>query len=203
MKRTLLLCVALAALGAGCATASQAAQQLPTTTQASVEPVVADTPDDVPFNGSVWVIGDSITVGAADKFVVSLPDAVVNAEVGRKFSKGIAVLTDMLEQAAAPDVLVFALGTNNGATPEQVDEVLALASDVDRIIFVNVVVPRGWETGTNEALDQAEAKLDKVSVVDWYATAAGEKSLLRSDGFHPNADGSELWASLIAAMVTG
>lgn len=199
MKRFLLLtCLAVAALAAGCTNAGEAATQGPTGASDGLESL-----GDVSFDGTVWVIGDSITVGAADKLLVAFPDAVINAEVGRKFSKGIDELADMLDQGEAPDVLVFALGTNNGATTEQVNEVMATASGVEQVLFVNVVVPRGWETDTNAAIDLAASTFDKVRIVDWYATASGEATLLRSDGYHPSAEGSEVWASLVAAQVAG
>jgi lysophospholipase L1-like esterase len=194
----LLLAIVIAALMAGCSGAGQAA---PDGQGGAAD--VGNSPSLNPdtFGGTVWVIGDSITVGASDKFALSHPDALVNAETGRRFDQGIRELTNMLDEAAAPNVLVFALGTNNGATPDQVSEVVALASDVDRIVFVNVSVPRGWELDTNAALEQAAARFDNVTVVDWYATASADDSLLRSDGYHPNADGSVAWAAMIAAAI--
>jgi hypothetical protein len=199
VKRILpLLCIAIAALVAGCSGAGQAASGEP---NGAADSNNSPAQNQGAFDGTVWVIGDSITVGASDKFAVSHPDALVNAETGRRFDQGIRELTNMLDEGPAPDVLVFALGTNNGASPDQVSEVVALAADVDRILFVNVSVPRGWELDTNAALEQAAATFDNVTVVDWYATAADDASLVRSDGYHPNADGSLVWAALIAAAI--
>jgi hypothetical protein len=109
----------------------------------------------------------------------------------------------MLEQADGPDVLVYALGTNNGASPEQIEQVVDLAAGIDRIVFVNVAVPRGWETDTNFALEQVAGILENVAIVDWHATAGGDSSLLRSDGYHPNADGAAVWAGLIIRAIAG
>jgi lysophospholipase L1-like esterase len=149
------------------------------------------------------VIGDSITVGARDHLSSAYPEAVINAETGRRFDQGIRELTTMLEQADRPDVLVYALGTNNGATPEQIEQVVDLAAGIDRIVFVNVAVPRGWETDTNAALDQVAGNLGNVAIVDWHTTVGDDSSLLRSDGYHPNADGAAVWADLIIRSIAG
>lgn len=204
MKRILpLLCIVVGALAVGCNQTGEAAPSGQISREGRADAAQSQTVETPLFDGSVWVIGDSITVGAADTLAESHPNATVNAEVGRKFSTGIRELTTMLEQSTAPDVLVFALGTNNGATQEQVDEVISIASDVDRIIFVNVSVPRGWETTTNLALDQARASHANVTVVDWHEIGSNDGSLLRSDGYHPNADGSALWAFMITNAIGG
>lgn len=196
----LLLLLAVGALVGGCSQTGEAADSGP------IRPAgggAASTTIAPAFAGSVWVIGDSIAVGANDALSAFHPTATINAEVGRNFATGIRELVGMLDEGQAPDVLVFALGTNNGATPEQVDEVLQAAAEVDRVVFVNVVVPRGWETDTNLAFDQARVSSDKVSVVDWYSIASDDSSLMRSDGYHPNADGSALWALMISEAING
>ena len=145
---------------------------------------------------SVLAIGDSLMVGARDELADAHDGIVLDAERGRKFSTGIDVLEEHLA-TSTPDVVVFALGTNNGATPEQIAEVMDLASDVEEVIFVNVVVPRGWQEGTNVAIVQAAALHDNVSIVDWYAESFGIDELFRSDGYHLSPTGTERWVALI------
>jgi len=145
---------------------------------------------------SVLAIGDSLMVGARDQLADAHPGIVLDAETGRKFSTGISVLEEQLA-ANNPDVLVFALGTNNGATPEQIETVMDLASNVGDVIFVNVAVPRAWQDGTNAAILEAAAKYDNVSFVDWHAASFEASELFRSDGYHLSASGVERWVALI------
>ncbi|MGI9584177.1 MAG: hypothetical protein ACR2N7_01135 [Acidimicrobiia bacterium] len=203
MRRPLTIAVVSAVLFvASCSgSASQISGEQPpapqTTTVAGTDAAPPPPQDD----RTVWAVGDSIMVAASEALVSHDPDMVINAETGRKFSSGLRVLEDLLEDSSPPDVLVFALGTNNGATPEEIDALLALGENIDEIILVNVVVPRGWEADTNTTILQAAAANNVVSFVDWNATANGEKALFRSDGYHPSTDGALLWAELIVAEI--
>jgi lysophospholipase L1-like esterase len=150
---------------------------------------------------TVWAIGDSIMVGAETHLTELVPAMQIDAESGRPFSTGIDVLARRLSAGETPDVLVVALGTNAGASPAQIDQVMELAADVDEVIFVNVSVPRDWEGPTNEALAAAIDSSANASLVDWHRESGGRGRLFRSDGFHPNSTGSELWANLIVIEV--
>ncbi len=149
-----------------------------------------------PLPFSVLAIGDSLMVGARDELANAHPGIVLDAETGRKFSTGIDVLEEHLA-TSTPDVVVFALGTNNGATPEQIAEVMDLASNVGDVIFVNVAVPRAWQDGTNAAILEAAAAYGNVSFVDWHAASSGTSELFRSDGYHLSPSGVERWVNLI------
>ena len=152
-------------------------------------------------DSSVIAIGDSIMVAATDHLVESIDGIVINAEEGRPFSGGLPALRDEVAANGTPDVLVIALGTNAGASGSQIDELMAATDGIERVIFVNVRVPRDWEAATNLAIDQAADRYDKIEVVDWYTVSNDNDDLFRKDGYHPNAKGSELWANLIAVQV--
>jgi lysophospholipase L1-like esterase len=150
---------------------------------------------------TVWAIGDSIMVGAETHLTELVPTMQIDAESGRPFSAGIEVLERRLSAGDTPDVLVVALGTNAGTAPAQIDQVMELAADIDEVIFVNVSVPRDWEGPTNDALAAAVDSSANASLVDWHGESGGQGRLFRSDGFHPNSTGSELWANLIVIEV--
>jgi lysophospholipase L1-like esterase len=145
---------------------------------------------------TIWAVGDSLMVAATGDLQAESSDIVINAEVGRRMDQGLDVLTEMFEQGT-PDVLVIALGTNNGVTVDQVDEVMDLASDVDKVVFVNVSVPRPWEGPTNTAIMNAVDLYPAATLVDWKSESRGAIDLFRSDGFHLSQEGTQLWVGLI------
>ena len=147
---------------------------------------------------TIWAVGDSLMVAAADDLQAESSDIVVNAEVGRRMDQGLAVLTEMFDRGT-PDVLVIALGTNNGVTVDQVDEVMDLASEVGKVVFVNVSVPRPWEDPTNTAIMSAVDRYPEATLVDWKSESRGASHLFRSDGFHLSREGTRLWVGLIMA----
>ena len=152
-------------------------------------------------DATVWAIGDSLMVAASGVLKDQSPHIVIDAEVGRRIAEGIGVLESMLA-GGEPDVLVIALGTNNGVTTEEIDEVMFLARDIDTVVFVNVAVPRPWETETNAALVYARDNYPNTSVVNWNAASKTRSDLFRSDGYHLSAEGSKLWVDLITAETT-
>jgi hypothetical protein len=153
-----------------------------------------DEPDAI----SVLAIGDSLMVGATAELVDSYPGIIIDAKEGRSFSAGFDVLEKRLA-TDTPDVVVYALGTNNGATSNQIESVMDLATGVDEVIFVNVVVPRVWQSGTNLAMLEASGTYDNVSFVDWHAASAGTSEFFRSDGYHLSSIGIERWVDLIVS----
>ena len=152
-------------------------------------------------SSTVVAIGDSIMVAASDHITGLVDGIVIDAEVGRPFRDGIDALERQLAAGDAPDILVVALGTNAGTGADQIDELMALADGIDEVIFVNVRVPRDWESSTNSALTDAAARHDNVRIVDWHGESDDGGHLFRSDGYHPNGTGSELWANLIVIEI--
>lgn len=141
-------------------------------------------------------------VGATTELIEAYPGITIDAKEGRSFSAGIDILEKRLA-LETPDVVVFALGTNNGATADQIGAAMELAANVDEVIFVNVVVPRVWQSGTNLAMLEASATYDNVSFVDWHAASAGTNAFFRSDGYHLSSIGIERWVDLIVAATGG
>lgn len=165
-----------------------------------VSPESGNSNDADPDVQKVFAIGDSLMVGATDLLEERVPGIVVDAERGRNFERGIDVLTSRLEDVE-PDTLVVALGTNNGASQEQIVQAMELAAGVERVIFVNIVVPRRWEASTNSAILAVVATYPTATFVNWYAEAADDRALLRSDGFHLSQAGNTVWVDLIAAEI--
>ncbi len=152
---------------------------------------------------TVVAIGDSIMVGAEDHLTDLVDRIEIDAEVGRPFGDGIDAVERRLSAGTAPDVLVVGLGTNAGTNTEAIDELVTAADGAGRILFVNVRVPRTWEATTNTALADAASRYDNVEIVDWYRASSERGDLFRTDGYHPNEVGSELWANLIVAGIKG
>jgi len=150
---------------------------------------------------SVWAIGDSIMVGAEPHMRELVSDIDLDAEAGRSVATGIEVLEAKIAGGDAPEVLVFALGTNAGASQDQIDEVMNLSSGVEEVIFVNVTVPRDWEEPTNAAMADAVARHAGATLVDWNTESRSQDRWFRADGFHPNETGSQRWANLIVIEI--
>jgi lysophospholipase L1-like esterase len=80
---------------------------------------------------------------------------------------------------------------------------MSALAGVDRVVLVNVRVPRDWESGNNAVFSEAAATYPNVRVVDWHGATEGRSDLFAGDGIHPGAAGATLFAELIAAAVAG
>jgi peptidoglycan/LPS O-acetylase OafA/YrhL len=152
----------------------------------------------------VLAIGDSVMLDAASDLVQDLgPSTVVDAVVGRQVSDGIERLSDYQAAGRLSDLtaLVIGLGTNGPMSLAQCDQILSLASSVPRVIFINVRMPRPWESITNGTLATCTARQPKVILVDWY-DASGAPGVLGPDQIHATPSGGSLYASLVTHAVS-
>jgi hypothetical protein len=136
-------------------------------------------------------------VGSLQKNIQGL--AVVDAEVGMQVYTAIDILKSRRASGQLGEVVVVHLGNNGTFTDEQFDEIMRLLAGVDRIIFVNVKVPRGWERPNNQVISEGVQRYPKAVLVDWYSASANRPGLFYGDGFHLRPGGQRAYTDLISA----
>jgi hypothetical protein len=155
-----------------------------------------------PSNASVTsyaMIGDSITWQAQDHLRAAIPGARIDGVIGRSFPQADEALAEIME-GGVPNVLIVALGTNPTLTLAQIDAFMPLTDPIDRVIFVNIRIPREWEAPTNELIASLPSRYPKVSVIDWYGYTATRPYLLNDTGYHLTDAGKPEYAKFIADM---
>ena len=176
-------------------------------------PRTRSTPDRRPFRSTVpatttapndvLAIGDSVMLDAATDLTHDLgPSTIVDAVVGRQVSDGIVRLSDYRAAGRLTRLtaLVIGLGTNGPMSVDQCDQILSLASGVPRVVFVNVRMPRPWESITNGTLTTCTAHQPRVVLVDWYDASAAP-GVLGPDQIHSSTAGATLYATLVKRAV--
>jgi lysophospholipase L1-like esterase len=171
---------------------------------------------------TVVVVGDSLTVSsraelrdALDGYAVKIAALRGEGLAGGPFSErwDRLIMAEALEAYAtdSPDVLVFALGTNDAWQSDLTTE--ELDAGWDRFLdlypdtcLVGVTVTE--DAPAAEGYDVAEAahvneriRADADVVVDWDAEGGGERYTDPSDTIHLTEEGAELRARLIAEGV--
>ncbi len=157
----------------------------------------------------VTIIGDSITVGATSQLEQQLPGVDIRAQVSKQFYNGtsdnpggIQILRDLVDNGTLRETLVYALGTNGNFTLDQAQEVVDLAGSSRKVIFVTNWTKSNDYTANNNVLAKVKNDNKNVSIADWEAAIESQAdTYLSSDGIHPNAEGQELFASIIASTV--
>jgi peptidoglycan/LPS O-acetylase OafA/YrhL len=152
------------------------------------------------FTGSVSAIGDSVMLGAVrglQKDIQGL--TVIDAEVGMQ----VYAATDILKYRRAlgqlGDVVVVHLGNNGIFTKREFDQIMRSLSGVDRVVFINVSVPRAWEEPNNQVIAEGVERYPNTVLVDWHSASADRPELFYKDGYHLRPVGQRIYADLISA----
>lgn len=148
-------------------------------------------------NGSLTAIGDSVLLGVATHLQERIKKSAVDAEVSRQASG----VLDRVRALAAADLLaptvVLHAGTNGIITEGQLREMLELLSDRERVVVVNVNVPRRWTAPNNEVIAMVVPDYPNAVIADWAAVSAGRADFFVSDGVHPTWEGTKAFVKEI------
>ena len=79
-------------------------------------------------------------------------------------------------------------------------ELRAVLRDVERVVLVNVRVPRSWDDEVNAALAEAVEDWPAARLADWY-DASARAGLLYADGAHPTPAGQRVYTQLIRRVL--
>jgi lysophospholipase L1-like esterase len=148
----------------------------------------------------VTAVGDSVMLGAAEKLVdvIGGDRTFVDAATSRQFSTGIDLLETYRDAGRLGDAVVVQLGTNGPVPPEEFDRLMGALSDVDKVLVVNLKVPRWWEAEVNELLANGVKRYENAVLVDWHNVAKDRPELFWDDGYHLTPEGQALYAEVIA-----
>ena len=78
---------------------------------------------------------------------------------------------------------------------------MQLLADVQQVIFVNVKVPRRWETPNNTVIADGVQRYPNTLLVDWHSATINHPELFWRDGIHLRPKGAQLYADLIVASL--
>ena len=154
------------------------------------------------FTGSVSAIGDSVMLGAVGGLQKDIHGlTVVDAEVGLQVYAATDTLRYRRSLGQLGDVVIVHLGNNGTFTKGQFDKIMRILSGVDRVVFVNVAVPRAWEDPNNEVIAEGVERYPNAVLVDWHSVSADRPEIFYKDGYHLRPGGQRLYADLISSYL--
>jgi hypothetical protein len=141
-------------------------------------------------------VGDSVMLGASNALSRQFPGIVIDAKVGRQFSEGVEIVKALAARGSIPGTVIVHLGTNGTVSAARCDELMRLLAG-QRVVLVNLHVPRPWEAQNNDVLAACAAR-HGATIVDWHTNAVG----LAPDGYHLGGSGPAAYATLVAAALS-
>lgn len=189
----------------------------PGTSQPGTSPTDSNLPDPARFapppgqwgntQPQITAFGDSVMLGSRAYLLRQFGDQiVVDAEVSRQFLNLPKLLQQYRQDPLNPplgEIVLIHLGTNGYLNARVFDDTMEQLSDIARVLFVNVRVPRVWESEVNQQLADGVLRWDNAHLVDWYGYSEDmEQDWFNTrDGVHMVPDGAQAYARLIQASL--
>jgi len=150
-----------------------------------------------------WIaaLGDSVMLGAKEAIEERIWYGIVDALVSRQFLDGPKLVSKLMARSEPPQVILIGLGTNGAVHARHFDETMEAAGPDTQVVFVNIRVPRNWETESNAQIAAGVERYDNATLVDWFGEADERSELFAGDGFHPSIAGRVAPADLIAEAI--
>ena len=153
----------------------------------------------------VYVVGDSVMLGAEAAVVAAL--APVPVTVDAQQSRSLLGAVSLLQQHRPEmgDVVVVALGTNDGTDPTEfarrVDLVMGALQGVPHVLWVNQRVFAPGRAQLDAELTAASGRYPNLRVLDWNAVVDANPATVGPDGIHLTDAGKAAMATLVAGAV--
>jgi peptidoglycan/LPS O-acetylase OafA/YrhL len=149
------------------------------------------------------VFGDSVVLSARD----SLRSVIGKVSIDAAVSRQPKVIADRIrarrEEQRLGTAVVIHMGTNGIVQEADLKPILEELSDRDRVVVVNVRVPRVWMKPTNEMISSLVTQFPNVRLADWNEVSKGHKGYFAPDGVHLTKTGAEVFATLINEKLEG
>lgn len=149
---------------------------------------------------AVTLIGDSIMQGASPIFDDVLGENIyIDAERKRKMEDVPALVELLSKEGHLSHTVVIHLGSNRPFEASVFDEVMQtlLAHGVERVIFINVHRPIGWENYVNRKFTEGIERWPQAELIDWDALAHTRQNWFIDDQTHLSFRGSEAYVRAI------
>jgi hypothetical protein len=145
-------------------------------------------------------IGDSVMLGAVPSLQRDIRGlGVVDAEVGLQVYDAIGILRSRRATGQLGSLVIVHLGNNGTFTRQEFDQVMRVLSGVDKVVFVNVKVPRSWEEPNNEVISEGVERYPNAVMVDWHAASENHPEYFYSDGYHLRPRAQKIYADLLSS----
>lgn len=145
----------------------------------------------------VFALGDSVMLGAARRMQEAFGDIDIDAHTARPFKEGLATARERRDHGLLGEVVIVHLGNNGPVSAAQFGELLDALSGVERVVLVNLRVPRNYEQANNALFRAASAGRPNVVLVDWNAASVRRPGVLDLDGIHLRTTGVATYVDLL------
>ena len=169
------------------------------TTAAETPPSTAPElpPEPRVVSAQVTAIGESVLLAARRGLERSIDGIEIDAAIGRQTKDIIAVARQRRDEGRLADQVIVQVGNNGPITSGQFDDLMEALSGVERVIVVNVRVPRPWEGPNNDVLAEGVKRTPNAVLADWNDASSSHPGVFADDGVHFAPAGERVFVAMI------
>ncbi len=147
------------------------------------------------------MLGDSVTVAAADALAQVLPKADIEASVGRQFRDLPDELSQLKKEGKLGNIVVVALGANGSPSSTVWSAVLSTLGDDHKLVLVTPHGNKEWIPDSIASIRQVAGQHPgRVVLADWDAVASSVSDFA-ADGIHPGPKGAQVFARTVSEAI--
>lgn len=153
-------------------------------------------------NVKITAVGDSVMADAASSIQKLMPQAYVDAQVGRQGADTPAVIDQLKAQGHLNKIVVLNLGTNGAMTKETINQILSGIGTDHQVFWITAHVPtRPWQQTVNRQIKTAAKQHKNVHVIDWYQESNNHADWFAADNVHMDKQGNVHYTRMIAKAI--
>ncbi len=152
-------------------------------------------------HAQVTALGESVLLAARRGLEAAIDGIEIDAAIGRQTKDAIAVARERRDKGQLADQVIVHVGNNGPITAGQFDDLMEALSGVEKVIVVNVRVPRPWEGPNNDVLAEGVKRTPNAVLADWNGTSASRPEVFADDGVHFAPNGMRLFVELIVSKL--
>ena len=192
------------------ALATTAASAAPTTTIPTTTTAAPTTTTTLPpvSQNHVFVMGDSVLLGAANEIPAALPgwQVIVDAKVSRFLNQGIEVLQARRAEIGDGGVVVIQQGNNYLGSAQQfreeIDQTMSVLAGVPKVVWITVAEFEPSRADVNREILAAAERYPNIVLADWNGIWRTNRAGFASrDGLHLKPAGRAAFAQMVAQVV--
>jgi len=146
----------------------------------------------------VTAFGDSVMLGASGALEGDTFNLDLHAKVATQAVDVLAAISSQVSSGQLRDTVILHVGNNGIVTEEQLRGMLAALSGAQKVVLVNVRVPRAWMKPNNELISSVAGDYPNVTVADWAKASEDHRDFMVKDGVHLTGRGAEVYTRIIA-----
>jgi hypothetical protein len=154
--------------------------------------------DEMDPRAKVTAFGDSVMLGAAGSLEAETFNLDLHAKIATQAADVVETIADQVAGGQIRDTVILHVGNNGIVTEEQLRAMLDQLSGAQKVVLVNVRVPRPWMKPNNALLASVADDYPNVVVADWAKASKGNRDFMVADGVHLTGKGAQAYTRLIA-----